>query len=338
MDTHSDDMRLGKAWLAIAVLILLGGNVAYAMPPQSVSLNMAGAVVSPGVQGYSLHGGQVSTAWILGAPVDLKNSVLHYDLKVVVSGLTATGTASFDLKTKTSHDSHGGGGNDQGRGGRDVEVEGTVKINAMTPAVLFPLGCTPGLNCLSAIPALFNGTGSVTFSSGNSTKTMNLKMGFESAYLNPFGGPIFFTSNAGEIVVIASYSQATIQWTGVQMGGVVTGTLGKASVSGSFGMSVSSSEDLRAGTEEDHGSIAFFGMSNPALNAAGTFKGGSMIPRGSSVPCPGFPQGTCNLTGLKSLGFFTTTTATNGVFSGLYVTLWATPAVAFSSSVTGSLK
>jgi hypothetical protein len=338
-------MRLGRAWLAIAVLLLLGGNVAYAMPPQTVSLSMTGAVVSPGVQGYSLHGGQLSAAWILGTPLNLKNWVLRYDLKVVVSGLTATGTASFDLVKQTPHDSHGDGGNDQGRGGNDkgrgggdVEVQGTVKINAMTPAVLFPLGCTPGLDCVSAIPALFNGTGTVTFSSGGSATTMNLKMGFESAYLNPFGGPILFASNAGEIIVIASYSQASVQWTGVQMGGVVTGTLGKASVSGSFGMSVSSSEDLRTGTEQDQGSIAFFGMSNPALNAAGTFKGGSIIPMRSSVPCPGFPPGTCNLTGLKSLGFFTTTSASNGVFSGVYVTLWTTPAVAFSSSVTGSLK
>jgi hypothetical protein len=338
-------MRLGRAWLAIAIALLFGGNVAYAVPPQAVSLNMTGAVVSPGIQEYSLHGGQLSAAWILGTPVDLKSSVLHYDLKVVVSGLTATGTASFDLQAKTSHDSHGGGGNDQGRGGNDqgrgggdFEVEGTVKINAMTPAILFPLGCNPGLNCLSAIPALFNGTGTVTVSSGGRTTAMNLRMGFESAYLNPFGGPIFFASNAGEIVIIASYSQARIQWTGVQMGGVVTGTLGKAFVSGSFGMLVSSSEDLRAGTEEDQGSIAFFGMSNPALNALGTFTGHSTIPVGSSLPCPGFPPGTCNLTGLTSSGEFSMKTGAGGMISGRYGTLWATPAVAFSSTISGFLK
>lgn len=315
---------------------MASGNVAYAAQPHwgnnfvhpaplpTVSLNLVGGVVYPGVQAYSIQGGQLVAAWILGTPVSPSNSFLRYGLNVVVSGLSATGTASFDLVTQTSHWSY-------------TEVKGTVDIDAMTPAVFFPLGCTPGVDCASEIPALFNGTGTITISSGSSVTTMSLSMGFESAYLNPFGGPIFFASNAGEVIVITDYSQAKVQWTGVEMGGTVTGTFGGALVSGNFGMLVNSSEDLRAGIEMDQGAISFFGMSNPALNGLGAFVGYSVIPAGSSVACPGFPPGTCNLTGLESSGTFTMATESGAVLTGQYTTVWATPAVVFSSSIMAYL-
>jgi hypothetical protein len=351
-------MRPRTTWLTVVILpvmmlLLLSGNIAYAAqpqgnsggngghqapppsvtggngghqaPPQTVSLNLVGGVVSPGDQAYSIQGGRLVAAWILGTPVNPMNSILHYGLNVVVSGLSATGTASFDLVTRTTHWSY-------------TEVKGTVDIDAMTPAVFFPLGCTPGLDCTSEIPALFNGTGTVTVSNGGGVITTSLSMGFESAYLNPFGGPIFFASSSGEVIVIADYSQARIQWTGVQMGGTVAGTFGGTSVSGSFAMLVNSSEDLRAGIEMDHGAISFFGMSNPALNGLGVFVGYSVIPMGSSIACPGFPPGTCNLTGLESSGFFTMITESGGVLSGQYTTVWATPAVVFSSSISAYLS
>lgn len=332
--------RFAIVILSVVMLLLLSGNVAYAAPPvttslgptggaytmprPTVSLNLIGGVMSPGTQVYSLKGGHLVAAWILGTPVDPRSSVLHYGLNVVVSGLTATGTASFDLVAKTSHRSY-------------VEVKGTVRIDAMTPAMLFPLGCTPDLDCTGAIPALFNGTGTVTVSSGSGGTAMSLSMGFESAYLNPFGGPVFFASSSGEIFVIADYSQARIQWTDVLMGGTAAGIFGGASVSGSFGMLVNSTEDLRTGTEMDHGLISFFGMSNPALNGLGVFVGYSNIPKGSSVACPGFPQGTCNLTGLKSSGVFSMTMEAGGVLLGRYSTVWATPAIVFSSSISAFL-
>ncbi len=324
---------------AVAVLFLLGtsvvyaapastafgGNAAHRVPSPTVSLNLAGGVVSPGVQSYSLRGGHLVAAWIFGTPVNPTDSVLRYNLSAVVSGLTATGTASFDLRTRTSHWSY-------------TDVKGTVEIDSMTPAVLFPLGCTPYLNCTGAIPALFNGTGTVTISNGGGMTTMNLSMGFESAYLNPFGGPVFFVSNSSEVLVIADYFAAKIQWTGVQMGGTAVGTFGGTPVSGSFGMLVNSSEDLRTGIEIDQGAIYFFGMSNPALNGLGTFIGHSTIPTGSSVACPGFPTGTCNLTGLESSGTFTMTLESGGVISGRYTTVWATPAVVFSSNISTFLR
>lgn len=317
-------MRAVKVCVAaVFIILLVGGSAAYAKP-ESISLIMTGEVLSPGNQSYSIQGGQLVSASILGSTVNPWNSVLHYSLTASVSGLSATGSATFDLSTTVSHGLH-------------EEVKGTVAIVGMTPAVSLPLGCTAG--CTGAIPALFNGVAQVTVSSGNSMKTLTLGMAFESAYLNPFGGPIFFASAGGEVVVIAAYSQAGIRWTGVEMGGAVTGSAGGKSVSGSFMMKVNSSEDLRAGTERDRGSIAFLGMSDPSLDAAGSFSGYSTIPQGTAVPCTGtgFPTGTCNQTGLKSSGAFSQTTTNGGTILGLYTTQWTVPAVGFESSVFATL-
>lgn len=320
-------MRFRTAWFALMIpLLLVGSAVAHSnsTSTQNVSLTLVGGVVFPGFQSYSLHGGQLDQALILGSPVNPSNSFLFYSLNAFVSGMTVTGNAYFTLVTVGPHWSFS-------------QVKGNIQINSMTPAAFFPLGCTAGVNCTSEIPALFNGTGTVTFSSGGSSTVLNLQMAFESAYLNPFGGPIFFASSGGEVVVIANYTQARIQWTDVQMGGTASGTLGSSPVSGGFGMLVNSSEDLRSGNEFDMGAISFFGMSNPALNGIGTFYGHSTIPSGSGVACPGFPPGTCNLTGLQSSGVFKMMTPSGATIEGQYATTWATPAVAFMSNISGHL-
>lgn len=310
---------------AVFILLLVGSGVACARDakPETLSLVMTGEVLSVSSQSYSIQGGQLVSGSILGSVVKPWNSVLHYGLTASVSGLSATGSATFDLSTTLSH-------------GLREEVKGTVTIVGMTPAVSLPLGCT-GADCTGAIPALFNGIALVTVYSGNSVQTLTLGMAFESAYLNPFGGPIFFESSGNEVVVIASYSQAGIKWVGVQMGGDVSGSAGGKSVTGSFGMVISSSEDLRSGMEKDKGSIAFLGMSDPSLNAAGSFSGYSTIPRGTASPCTGFPPGTCNQTGLVSYGVFSQTTTNGGTISGQYATQWSVPAVGFESRVSAIL-
>ena len=317
------------------VLLILGGNVAYGWNPQSVSLTMTGGVVSPGSETYAMSGGQVISALILGTQISTGNSHLYYSLNAMVSGLTATGSAAFDFVARSSP-------------GARMEVKGSVSINSMTPAILFPLGCTLGVDCTSAIPALFNGIASISITTSggqngnnngnNNGITMSLPIEIESPYLNPFGGPILLSTDAGEIVFVATYSQARIQWTGVQMGGSVGGTMAGTSVSGSFGMVVNSAEDLVLGLEVDHGSITFFGMSSPSDDASGTFIGFSTIPHGSTLSCSGFPPGTCLETGLQSSGVFSQTTAGGQSISGSYSTSWNVPAVTFTSSISGTLK
>jgi hypothetical protein len=172
----------------------------------------------------------------------------------------------------------------------------------------------------------------------NSVTTMSLRIGIESPYLNPFGGPIIIATGHNEVVIVATYSQARIQWTNVQMAGSVTGTMGGTPVSGTLGMLVNSSEDLKFGMETDQGLITFE-MNNTAYNAAGTFGGFSTIPRVPTIPC-GSLGGLvfCTETGLGSVGYFSQATAGGMTLSGSYATTWTVPAFAFTSSVTGMLR
>ena len=197
-----------------------------------------------------------------------------------------------------------------------------------------------GVDCTSAIPAVFTGTASVTVTEGkNVVSQLSLPMSFESAFLNPFGGPIVMASDGREIFVIATYTQARVTWTGIQLGGVASGHLAGNPVSGMFAMNVAATEDLRGGYELDSGTITFFGMSDASLNATGSFNGRSTIPPG--VPCPTndqLPPGTCQLTGFNSNGVFTQHAATGGSIVGKYSTVWIVPAVAFTAQVTASVK
>ncbi len=318
-------VKIGLA--AMVAMLLVGANAGYAAsPPQPLSLLLSGAVVSAGEQSYSFQGGNLVFGELLGVPVDITTAV-HYDLSAKVSGLTVTGVAHFGALTA------------KGTGGAQTELQAAVAIDGMVPAVGLPIGCTFGVNCNSAIPALFSGGGSAKVTTGHTTFSFPIHMTLESPYLNPFGGPIFISSDAGEVFVIATYSQARIVWTNILVQGLVSGRLSGSTVSGSFGMVVNSIEDLKAGSELDHGTISFHDMSPVTLNALGTFSGNSTIPRG--VPCPdslGFPAGTCTITGLMSSGAFSQSTALHSTIMGKYATTWSAPAVAFGSVVTATLK
>ncbi|HZW85345.1 MAG TPA: hypothetical protein VFE91_05530 [Nitrososphaerales archaeon] len=327
-------MKIGKLAVVAGLLLLMLGTspVLADSPHSSLSLNLNGALLSAGTEHYSHQGGQVVAGEVLGVPLDPSHSVIHYSLSAVVSGLTVSGQVSFDLKVNGHQDS-------------TVEVKGTALIGDMVPAEEFPLGCTLGVDCTSAIPGAFLGLANVTIANCNGesdncpTTQMMLPMQFESAFLNPFGGPIVMASAGGELMVIATYSQSRVIWTGTQLGGIASGSLAGNPVSGEFAMTVSATEDLRGGYELDHGTIAFFGFDNPALNAAGTFVGKSTIPAG--VPCDpslGFPPGTCQITGFSSSGVFAQTNALGGSIKGTYSTQWTAPAVLFSSTVSATVK
>ena len=313
-------------WLAaVGILLLLAGNSSLAAKPQSGSLVMIGGVVSPGEQNYSEKGGQLVSAFIFGTPVDPKTSVFHLSLHAKVAGLSGSGSAAFDFKVMSPR-------------GDTVEVNGSMEITGITPAVMFPLGCTPGVDCTGAIPAFFNGTGKITIEQGGVSDSMWVGMAFESPYLNPFGGPLLFMSSGGEIFGEATYTQGTISWIGVHMGGTVMGSIGGTRVSGNFGMAVNSYEDLKSGTETDSGVIGFTSMNVSEFDSVGTFLGTSKIPKQGGTPCVGFPAGTCFVTGLTSSGMFRQTTASGDTLMGSYATTWTSPAVGFSSVVAANLK
>jgi hypothetical protein len=165
----------------------------------------------------------------------------------------------------------------------------TITIDGAIPAESFPLGCT---TCTSQVPGFFLGTGALG------------GWDLESAFLNPFGGPVVWASSDGSVLVF-SYTAATIDWQNVQTSGSLTGTLGGAtSVSGLFTETTSAHEDLFAGTETESGTLTFLGMTPSYLDASGAYSGSSTIPTYNKIDCSGLIgiPGTCTETGFSSLG------------------------------------
>jgi hypothetical protein len=160
-------------------------------------------------------------------------------------------------------------------------------------------------------------------------------MEFESAYLNPFGGPILMMSLDGMTSIVSTYSQASIVWKGIQLGGFVTGTLDNQPVGGGFAMTVNAHEDLLAGTESEEGSISLVGMNPSSLNANGHFEGQSTIPAGSPCGAP-FPDGTCQVTGLNSQGSFSMHSS-GGDIDGSYSITWNAPAFSFAGIASATV-
>jgi len=303
----------------------------------NLSLSLAGGVISAGSQTYSIEGGHLVSATVPGYTFDQTNAEVDYSINAVVNGATVSGTATFDISAVVD-------------GGTHFDVQGYATIGAAVPGIPFSDG--------SQIPSGFVAVADVKVSSchgdsghGNghnnngkctTTEQPELPMVFEPSYLNPFGGPIFFGSEDGTIAIVATYTTSRVTWTGIQLGGLLTGNLAGSSVSGSFGMTVGAVEDLAHGFESDHGTISFL-TNNPAVTASGSFLGFSTIPRGGSA-CPPypvgppFPAGTCQITGFSSSGLFFQTNSLGGSILGRYSTTWTAPAVAFSSSVSAIVK
>ena len=319
---------------ALAIL-LLGMSPAFAASPGSnLSLTMNGAILDSGTQSYYHTGGQLVQAVIGGVPLTDSHAKLDYSLHATISELAVSGSAEFDLVAHSSP-------------GTFYEVKGDAVIGDMVPAESFPLGCTPGVDCTSGIPGLFLGEASilVQLCHGDPHAAQcqvefqeSVPMSFESAFLNPFGGPIFMASDDGAVFIEADYTASRVTWTGIQLGGAISGSLAGTPVTGGFQMIVNATEDLKGGYELDRGSIAF-ASSTAAVNAAGTFTGSSTIPAGT--PCPsslGFPPGTCQITGFSSAGTFAQTNSLGGSIVGKYSTAWIAPAVAFTSTVQAKVK
>jgi hypothetical protein len=355
-------MKAAKVVVAIFLLLLLAGTSpvfaedSHHDSHQDISLTLSGAILDSGTQHYSHSGGELVAAMVGGNPILDQSAESHFSLHAVVSGLTVQGSAEFSLEYTDSTGAH-------------VKIHGSAPIGDMIPAEAFPLGCNPAAtptDCLSGIPGVFVGIASVTThtcqvdiqsqgdgdhsqnggddsnngdNSNTCTKTSDIMaMDFESAFLNPFGGPILMSSIDGSFMIIASYDHARVTWDGIQMGGTVTGQLSGKPVTGTFAQVVSATEDLKAGHESERGTIAFAGMSDPTLNAAGKFSGRSTIPAGVDCGLPMFPPGTCQITGFHSDGHFSQTNGSGERIKGEYDVEWTAPAVMFTGTVTATLK
>jgi hypothetical protein len=73
----------------------------------------------------------------------------------------------------------------------------------------------------------------MTINGQTNTQTMQgVPMLFESAYMNPFGGPIVFgtADNFGTLLVITPYNTGLIFWKGVLTESYISGTYGQTPV------------------------------------------------------------------------------------------------------------
>jgi len=319
------------AALLFVMPLIQSAHAATSSDPQQLSLSMSGTIVNSGKYDYTQSGGQVFFASILGQALD-PTTTIQYKVHVEADGLTVKGESELKLSGETVD-------------GMSVSVHANFKITGMVPAETFPLGCTT--DCNSAIAAFYLGNASLDIKIGNSHTHVTLPMSLESAFINPFGGPLILTSMDGanpSVFIVATYGAADIHWFGVQLAGAVAGTLNGEQVTGAFNMiSSAKDEDLFAGTESETGEITFTGMTIPMLDVAGSYTGSSVIPSTGTVDCSsltGVP-GTCTLTGFQSSGQFSASQS-NVAVQGTYDNQWGSPppvppALTFEGTATSTV-
>jgi len=335
------------------LILLLGSNVAIAAESQSLTLSFSGILTDIGSQTYRSSGGSLVSASVTaaGKTISLSSAHLEYSIDAKVQGNNVAGHATLQLK------SHGA------KSGEDTSpsqfsVAGRFDLTGIIPAVGFPitdptnpLACLPN-SCTSQIPGFLVGVGDLTLRFGDTRITLpSTPMLFESAYLNPFGGPIFIGTPDGSISIAAKYSSAISHWANVKTSGSVqAGT----SDQGAFTLVSDLTENLLKGTETDRGKITLFGFaSTPALNSAGEFKGKSVIPTAGEFDCTstltgqlnsiGFPltlpPNTCTATGATSTGGFELSSAQGeNEIKGTYVDNWFVPAIGFVGQASATIR
>jgi hypothetical protein len=305
---------ISLALLSTATALVLLTPGVFAASPQPLNMSISGMITNAGSQQYSIAGSHLVYGTYGGAPL---SGPVNYRVDATVSGLTTSGEASIFL----------------GEGSQSMKV--SVQITGEVPAAVFPL--TPTLSscvsaCTSEIPLLFTGVATIS-GHGDSSPTY-LPVAIESAYWNPFGGPILITSLDSQtqptLFLIVTYNMAMIDWSQVGLEGAVSGTLGSAPITGGYATVTNSHENLVAGTEQDSGQIFLTGMSPSSLNAAGKLSGTTTFTLAGSFDCSslfGLPEGTCTATGASSSGHFQMTDAAGGKIVGSYSTQWSVPSL-----------
>jgi len=311
------------ALTTLAILFLLGGTSAAfaATPQQTLTATSMGGVTNLGTQTVSVSGGQVVYAYIGGYPIDSNTGKISYTLVATQNGLTTTGVGSIHFTAKVD--------------GTAVKVSGKFSVGGEDMGAGLPAGCTT--TCTEVLPFDFIGSSTVKVTMG--TQTTVETMVVESPYWNPYSGPIYLMSETngapdGAIVIVATYSSGTIQWTGAQVGGYISGTLGTTPVSGTFTQTSNENENLVSGTATDSGTFQY-NTNVASLNSPGTWSGTDYIPSKGSSDCSAATSGlpdTCTLTGFHSSGSFRA-----GGLSGTFITSWGVPAYQFTSQISATL-
>ena len=332
------------------ILMLTGSNAAMASPHNTLTLGLAGGFVDIGSQKY--HSKGTAAVSISFFATSIPSSVgFSYSIDASVQGAAVSGKAHFQLGGESEEEE-----DEDKASSSPVSVEGRVQLVDMIPAVGLPLSpsdpsnplaCLP--SCTSEIPGFFLGIADIQGSVlGNPVSLSNVPILIESAYLSPFGGPIFIGTPDGSISIAATYDSATSRWNNVQTAGFVLD--GNGTPVGQFAMKASLTENLLNGKERDQGRVSLFGLSGDLafLNSAGEFSGKSVVPKAGSFDCTdvlsgqiGFtlPPNTCLATGSHSEGSHGLRGANEKTeIEGDYSLDWNVPAIGFTGTVTATVE
>jgi hypothetical protein len=333
----------------LATLFLISGSGVAMASTTTYNLLLSGGFVNVGSQEYHSKGHAATYVSINGQQIPASLTKFEYSIDAQVNGLSVSGEAQFTLSAP------------------NLNIKAEARLVDMIPAVALPLSCDQATlaGCTSAVPGFYVGMGVITVN-GAPVSPTPVPIVIESAYLNPFGNPIFVGTPDGSISVASKYDTAISVWENVQTGGVVTDSSG--SPLGQLAMTSGLTENLLSAKETDHGQIVLSGFTGPysVLNAAGEFHGRSTIPTAGSFDCtaatnallallPGFsssllPPGTCTATGSISTGTFNLQSQSNQngngngnnqssdtKIKGTYNTMWSVPAFVFTSTVTATV-
>ena len=300
--------------------------------PQSLALGIAGGVMNAGTQQYLIQqSGHVVMGSFQSLEIDTtRPNHLKYNLDATVQGTSSSGYVDFRLSAFLF-------------GGGAIDILGNGSIVGMMAAVCLPNydmpnsdGSCPN-NDTSAVPAMFIGMMSLEVTTGGLTNSMQgVPMLFESAYMNPFGGPIVLSTADKSVQLVTTYNRATVDWSNVTDAGMVQGMLGSTPVSGTFLQIAQEHENLVNGKAQDRGVMMFSGMTTTSLDVSVTYAGSSSTPTSEAQDCTALAQVPCTSYGFQSSGHFRTSSSGQQSFliAGSYKTMWGIPAFSFTGTMT----
>jgi hypothetical protein len=202
---------------------------------QTINLNMTGEIWNIARQHWSMSGGRVLTAYVLGHQIDLGSGKLSYGMSSNIVGNNISGTGAFTFSATVS--------------GVPIRVvsNGSLYVNNMNGGLCFPLPANVSQDCdnpqylqpsylnnksssgyTSAIPFVFQGPTNFNITMSGDTLTTSGGFSIESASDNLFGGPVILASADQYVVIIANYTRASAQFYGMKFVGVVEGKVGNS--------------------------------------------------------------------------------------------------------------
>lgn len=358
-------------------------NTSSSSTSQTLNLSLGGVVANAGNQNYLIsQNGPAVAAVIDGVP--LSSTHLTYTLNAQQQGLTTSGSATFTLTGQTPTGTTETVTGSIQIGTSIAGAEFPLSCDEAGVCVSCTSGCTSEVpyqfigvgsiqittgTATSSGNGFGNGNGngngygnsngngngngygndndhSYSGASNNSPAPVTLGMMLESAYFNPFGGPITImsTDTAGSILIVTTYSQATINWSNVVDAGQMGGFLGTTQIVGTFTQVAVEHEDLVRGTATDAGVMTFSGVTDtsgnaiPQMDATGGYLGTSTIPTAGATSCG---VAYCTETGFQDTGSFMLFGGhgtSSSLITGSYSTTWSIPAFGFISTVGGHVS